>query len=153
MGSAFENVFATTFRRRSAIIFWLLAISVAAYWSYSEQEAYLSTCNIVEGKVVDELWLRVGRSDEWCPQVSYYVNGQEYFFADKSTSADVGETVKVIYEKNNLRNAQIYTVMFWINFRVIILTWLIAFVVFGLLWGLTQKFPATTEVLPSNRIF
>lgn len=148
----FDNMLNSPRRRKAAKVFWALAICVACAWSYAEQKAFRDICVITEGKVVEKVYLGTNRSGSWYPQISYFISGEEHFFVDRSSSADVGEKVKVIYQKDRITNAHVYGFSFWINLRVIILTLLIAFVVFGLVWGLTQKFANTTEVLPSNRM-
>jgi hypothetical protein len=148
----FDNMLNSPRRRKAAQVFWVAAICVACAWNYAEQKTLRDRCIITTGTVVEKVYLGTNRSGSWYPQISYFVNGEERFFVDRSSTAGVGEKVKVIYQKDHATNAYVYDFSFWINLRVIILTLLIAFVVFGLVWGLTQKFADTTEVLPSNRI-
>lgn len=140
-----------SFRARSAIVYWIVAIAIAGWLSYTEQKAVIEHCTITEGVVVDEVYVRKGRRDVLCPQVSYLVGWEELFFVDKTAnSLSIGDKVKVAYQTNYPSNAFVYDFGFWINYWAIILTWLIAFVGFGLIWGLTKKFSKGTEVLPSN---
>lgn len=125
-------------KERFAKIYWsFIVLCLIGYLIRNGQERK-KEYKEVQGKVVDQIFVSKHgkrRSAEVLrPQVSYIVDGNEYFFVDHFTVRRTGSTVTILYKKSNFRDAQIYAWLFWVDSGIIVPTLIISAFVFSIIW-------------------
>jgi hypothetical protein len=125
-------------KKRFAQIYWsLIVLGLVGYLILNGMERK-KEYRKVQGKVVDQIFVakrgKYRNTEVLRPQVSYFIDGSEYFFVDHFTARSTGSTVTVLYRKSNFRDAQIYTWLFWVDSGVIIPTLIISGFLFSLIW-------------------
>jgi hypothetical protein len=136
-----------------ALIFWTVFILVFMVHFYKEARDTLNRSEIIYGKVVDQVPVRMRRSnDKLRPQIEYRINDSTCYFVGRGISADNGERVKLIYEKGNpYKTIQVYSIPRLVDYMLILPYFLICFLIFRVICILGTRFKSKTVRLPSNR--
>jgi hypothetical protein len=121
-----------------SFVYWIAFVIIIVIISYNEGKKELSNYSFSEGIVVDKVWLPVRRRVRDYPfsQWQYAVGKDTFLFVDKRYLAynkPVGTKRPVIYLNDKHDEARVYSLLFWIDFPMIIVAVLIAGFVFVML--------------------
>ena len=124
-------------RKTFATWFWTAYLILTSILMYESKKAAYRNSEKREAVVIDRLEARTSRGIAYYPQFQFNYNDSVYISADKlwlTSGKRPGAKLIVIFPNGSPGDAVIYTfVSYWISAPTLILSFLIAFFVFGMI--------------------
>lgn len=132
------------------LIFWTVYLLVMVWHCYHQGMDTLSKSVKTKGQVIEQIAVSTRHSIRYRPRIQYLYNDSAYLFVDHAVSLGNGETPTLLYDKANFKHVYVYTFWFWVDFSVIVPSFLICLLVFWVVCILTTKYKAAYFILPSH---